>query len=83
MLDYLLLVVMALAGFAGAPWWFVLVGATGLSLGILITQYQFLRRNPKAAQEWEAWFDPAGQVAINIGFTGASYLVGWLIGAFL
>jgi len=83
MIDYLLLIVMAFAGFVKAPWWFVLVGAAALSLGILITQYQFLRRDPKAAQEWEAWFNPAGQVAINVAITGACYLVGWLVGTFL
>jgi hypothetical protein len=82
MANYILLVVIALAGFAEAPWWFVLVGGGALSTETLSSQYQFLRHNPRSVQQWEAWLYSLGQVAINVAFATAAYLVGWLIGTF-
>jgi len=82
MANYVLLIVIALAGFAEGPWWFVLFGAGALSTETLINQYQFLRHDPRAVQQREAWLHLLKQVAINVAFAAAAYFVGWLIGTF-
>jgi hypothetical protein len=42
MLDYLMLLVVAFAGYGGAPWWFILYGALGLTIETWVQHYRRL-----------------------------------------
>ena len=80
MMEWIILVLIALAGFLGEPWWFMLLGALGLSLDTLIAYYQMLRNLPKAQGQWRL---PAASVASAAACAVASYVLGWMLDSFV
>lgn len=83
LIESIILVLMALAGFLGEAWWFMLLGALGLSIDTLCGQYQLLRNSRKVPREWNVWRQPAASIGSGLACAAASYFLGWTLGSFV
>lgn len=83
MTECTILVLIALAGFLGESWWFILFGALGLSVDTFCGQYQLLRGSRKLPREWMAWQLPAASIGSGVACAAASYFLGWTLDSFV
>jgi hypothetical protein len=78
MLAVAVILAMGLAGYAGLPWWSVLPGAAGLTLGGWWMKLQRLHRPPR--ERWSkkiTTYFVTGMV-VDVGFAAASFGLGRL-----
>ena len=77
--EYWLLVVTALAGAFGLPWWIAVPLATaGLSISSLPKYVELWPRVRAAGAEWEGWKTVALSLLNNIGAASAGFALGAL-----
>lgn len=79
MAEYTILVVVALAGYTDAPWWFVLLGAAGITIEGWWLKLRLLRQPPSVPLSSKIITYFVTGVATNIGFAALSYLVGRML----
>ena len=81
MLPYLIIPAMAVAGYLGAPWWVVLLGAAGIVSEGWWLKVQRLRQRPR--QPWStkttAYFVTG--ILANIGLSAVSYGIARIVHA--
>jgi hypothetical protein len=80
MYDWLIVILVGLAGYAEAPGWFILLGAFGLSIEGWWGRLGLLRHSPRALSTKKTAYLVAGAIS-NLGLAGLGYLVGHLLGA--
>lgn len=83
MLAFLIIPLMALAGYAAMPAWVVLLGVAGMADEGWWTKVQQLWRNPRAvwSAKVRAYFVTG--VMANIGLSAVAYGMGWAARALL
>ena len=83
MLTFAITALMALAGYAGAPWWVTLFGVVGIASEGWWMKVQRLRQHPD--QPWstkvKAYFVTG--ILANIGISAIGYAVGRILRAAL
>ncbi len=79
MLDYIMLLLVAIAGFAGAPWWFVLMGTAGLTIDAWWVKLRLLRQPPSVPLSSKIITYFVTGILANLGFAALVFLCGrWL-----
>jgi hypothetical protein len=79
MLEFLIIVIVAIGGYAGAPWWLVLVGAAGLTIEGWAMKLMLLRQHPKVRLSSKMTTYFVTGVLANVGFASLSYIFGQLV----
>jgi hypothetical protein len=75
MYDWLIVILVGLAGYVEAPGWFVLLGAFGLSIEGWWRRLGLLRHAPRALSTKKTAYFVAGAIS-NLGLAGLGYLLG-------
>jgi hypothetical protein len=80
MYDWLIVILVSLAGYVEAPAWFILIAAFGLSIEGWWGKLGLLRHSPRAISTKKTAYFVAGAIS-NLGLAGLGYLVGHICGA--
>src|SRR5262245_27579898 len=80
MYDWLIVILVGLAGYVEAPGWFILLGAFGLMIEGWWGRLGLLRHSPRALSTKKTAYFVAGAIG-NLGLAGFGYLVGQLLRA--
>jgi hypothetical protein len=78
MYDWLIVILVGLAGYVEAPGWFILLGAFGLSIEGWWGRLGLLRHSPRALSTKKTAYFVAGAIS-NLGLAGLGYLLGHLV----
>jgi hypothetical protein len=78
MYDWLILILVGLAGYVEAPGWFILVAAFGLTIEGWWGRLGLLRHSPRALSSKKTAYFVAGAIS-NLGLAALGYLVGQLL----
>lgn len=76
--DWLIVICVSLAGYVGAPAWFILLGAFGLSIEGWWGKLGLLRHSPRAISSKKTAYFVAGAIG-NLFFAALGYLLGQLL----
>ncbi len=71
--------IIGLAAYAGTPWWFVLVGAAGLTLDSWWMKLKLLRQEPRVAWSSKITTYFVTGIVTNIGFATFVYGLGRML----
>jgi hypothetical protein len=77
MYDWLIVILVGLAGFAEAPRWFILLGAFGLTIEGWWGRLGLLRHSPRSISTKKTAYLVAGAIS-NLGLAALGYLLGHL-----
>jgi hypothetical protein len=77
--ELLIIFVVALAGYVGAPWWFVLLGAAGLTIDGWAMKLKLLRQYPSVPLSTKMVTYFVTGVVTNLGFAALSYVFGGFV----
>ena len=80
MYDWLIVILVGLAGYVEAPGWFILLGAFGLTIEGWWGKLGLLRHSPRAISTKKTAYFVAGAIS-NLGVAGLGYLLGHLVRA--
>jgi len=80
MYDWLIVILVGLAGYVEAPGWFILMGAFGLMIEGWWGRLGLLRHSPRALSTKKTAYFVAGAIG-NLGLAGFGYLVGQVLRA--
>src|SRR5262245_7396604 len=80
MYDWLILILVGLAGYLEAPGWFILLGAFGLTIEGWWGRLGLLRHSPRAISTKKTAYLVAGAIS-NLGVAALGYLLGHLVRA--
>jgi hypothetical protein len=78
MYDWLIVILVGLAGYAEAPGWFILFGAFGLTIEGWWGRLGLLRHSPRALSSKKTAYFVAGAIS-NLGLAALGYLVGQVL----
>jgi hypothetical protein len=79
MLEFMIIVILALGGYAGASGWLVLLGAAGLTIDGWAMKLKLLRQYPSVPFSSKmATYFITGVIA-NLGFAAMSYVLGRIV----
>ncbi len=78
MYDWLIVILVGLAGYAEAPGWFILLGAFGLTIEGWWGRLGLLRHSPRAISSKKTAYFVVGAIS-NLGFAALGYLLGHLL----
>src|SRR5262245_65970015 len=78
MYDWLIVILVGLAGFAEAPRWFILLGAFGLTIEGWWGRLGLLRHSPRAISAKKTAYFVVGAIS-NLGLAALGYLAGHLV----
>ena len=76
MLDYLILLLVAVAGLWQGRWWLILVGTLGLCIGTFADRWRMLRDHPSVPFDWKIAALFLASVGTALVGCSASYLIG-------
>lgn len=79
MLIYVIILIMGLAGYAGAPVWFVLLGAAGLTLEGWWMKLRLLRQEPRMPWSSKITTYFVTGIVANIAYAALTYGAGRII----
>jgi hypothetical protein len=78
MYDWLIVILVGMAGYAEAPGWFILLGAFGLSIEGWWGRLGLLRHFPRAISTKKTAYFVVGAIS-NLGLAALGYLLGHLV----
>jgi hypothetical protein len=78
MYDWLIIGLVSLAGYAGAPAWFILLAAFGLTIEGWWAKLGLLRHSPRAISTKKTTYFVTGAIS-NLGLAAFAYLMGQVL----
>ena len=78
MYDWLIVILVSLAGYVEAPAWFILLGAFGLTIEGWWGKLGLLRPSPRAISTKKTAYFVAGAIG-NLGLAALGYLLGQIL----
>jgi hypothetical protein len=78
MYDWLIVILVSLAGYVEAPAWFILLGAFGLTIEGWWGKLGLLRHSPRALSTKKTAYFVAGAIG-NLGLAALGYLLGQIL----
>jgi len=79
MLPHLLLGLLVLLGFAGRPWWVVLVAAAALTIASLEYVQARVTETERATHDAAYLRSLANNAGDSLAYSSLAYIVGWLM----